>query len=74
MLSHPYAVSFVVRANEFVFGEVMDYSPTTLYMPDNYYYPEFDTAFRAAPFNKPGVEVRLLIGVWNHTKCEVSCG
>ncbi|KAJ9455292.1 Phospholipase D Y [Diplonema papillatum] len=45
--------------------EVMDYFPTTLYMPANYYWPDIDTALRAAAFR--GVEVRFLAGVWNHT-------
>lgn len=59
----------VNNAQSYVYGEVMDYLPTTLYLAPNEYFAPLDTAFRAAPFNTAGVQVRLLFGIWNQTFC-----
>ena len=57
-------------AERFVYFSIMDYGPFTAYEQNNFYFPALDTAFRAAPFNTKGLEVRLLFGVWNHTLCD----
>lgn len=46
--------------------EVMDYFPFTLYTSNNYYWGVIDDALRDA--NYRGVNVRLLIGKWAHTR------
>lgn len=47
----------------------MDYYPTTQFMTPNVYFPEIDTAFRAAAFR--GVKVRFLVAKWNHTGADM---
>lgn len=46
--------------------EVMDYFPFTLYTSNNYYWGVIDDALRDADYR--GVNVRLLIGKWAHTR------
>ncbi|XP_062502278.1 5'-3' exonuclease PLD3-like isoform X2 [Corticium candelabrum] len=50
---------------------VMDYSPTTLYNGDhNRYWADIDNSLRHAVFDR-GIEVRLMIGWWNHSLPEM---
>jgi phospholipase D3/4 len=49
---------------------VMDYMPTTLFMPggNNTFWPAIDVAIRASAFR--GVHVQMLISIWSHSKRE----
>jgi phospholipase D3/4 len=58
-------VNTISSANNSLCMEVMDYYPTTQYMPTNMYWPPIDTALRTAAYN--GVSIRFLIGLWNYT-------
>lgn len=60
-------VDVINSAREFVHVAVMDYSPSMLYSHPPRYWPEIDNALRSAAFNK-GVQVRLLVALWEHTK------
>ncbi|KAH3761902.1 phospholipase D3 [Pelomyxa schiedti] len=55
-------VDIINRATKYI---VMDYRPASLYASTNYYWPEIDDALRSAAFR--GVQVRLLVSMWNHT-------
>jgi len=61
--------TLIDEAKSYVNLEVMDMGATTVYLPHNVYDAAVDTAFRSAPFNTQGLQVRMLIGVWNHTLC-----
>ncbi|KAJ6243688.1 phospholipase d - related [Anaeramoeba flamelloides] len=50
--------------------EVMDYMPAYLYQKGNVYWPTLDTAIRNASFHR-NVDIRFLIGKWNHTRPEM---
>eukprot|EP00708_Paratrimastix_pyriformis_P003288 GAFH01002059.1.p1 GENE.GAFH01002059.1~~GAFH01002059.1.p1 ORF type:complete len:362 (-),score=102.06 GAFH01002059.1:76-1161(-) len=50
--------------------EVMDYSPTFLYLKPKQYWDRIDTAIRRAAFERQ-VEVRFLVAHWNHTKSDM---
>lgn len=54
------------KAEETVDIEVMDYLPFTEYMKEKKYWGNLDDLIREAAFL--GKRVRLLIGLWNHTK------
>ncbi|KXJ05005.1 Phospholipase D3, partial [Exaiptasia diaphana] len=60
-------LNIIGKAEKFVYIEVMDYFPTTLYLKHNTYWPVIDDALRKAAFDR-GVVVRLLAGLWNHTR------
>jgi len=49
--------------------EVMDYFPGTLYVKENFYWPDIDDKLRDAAFR--GVHVRFLVSKWNHSKSEM---
>lgn len=62
-------VTTITSANRSVCIAVMDYSPTTLYMPHghNVFWPVIDDAIRKAAFERH-VTVRMLTSLWiNHT-------
>lgn len=44
---------------------IMDYSPTSLYLNPNVYWPIIDDALRNASLR--GVKLQLLFSIWNHT-------
>jgi hypothetical protein len=58
------------EAEHYIRVAVMDYIPTTLYLPpgNNTFWPPIDNAIRAAAFR--GVQVELLISQWPHSKKE----
>jgi len=58
------------RAQSTIDIEVMDYMPCTLYMAQKRYWPDLDDLIRDAAFN--GKQVRMLIGLWNHTKATMA--
>jgi len=45
--------------------EVMDYFPGTIYLKENYYWPDIDNALRDAAFR--GIKVRFLVSKWNYS-------
>jgi phospholipase D3/4 len=65
-------VKLMANATRYVRIAVMDYMPTTLYMPhgENYYWPPLDDAIRSAAYR--GVRVELLISHWNHSRPEMT--
>ncbi|XP_048580894.1 5'-3' exonuclease PLD3 [Nematostella vectensis] len=57
----------IAKAKKFIYIEVMDYFPTTLYTKTKKYWSVIDDALRQAAFDRK-VNVRLLAGLWNHTR------
>ncbi|KAK7103131.1 5'-3' exonuclease PLD3-like [Littorina saxatilis] len=57
----------IKNAKEFINIAVMDYSPSSLYLAHNRYWPVIDDALREAAFDRR-VRVRILASKWNHTK------
>uniref|UniRef100_A0A0N4ZDN9 PLD phosphodiesterase domain-containing protein n=1 Tax=Parastrongyloides trichosuri TaxID=131310 RepID=A0A0N4ZDN9_PARTI len=59
-------VDIINEAKEYVYIAVMDYIPATLYIDNNYYWPNIDAALRHAAFDRH-VHVKLLMSKWAHT-------
>jgi len=57
----------IQNATRFIHIAVMDYSPSVLYARPPRFWPEIDDALRKAAIDE-GVEIRLLIAKWDHTK------
>jgi len=63
-------LNMINNAEEFVWIQVMDYSPTFLYAsPNNTYWPDIDDALRSAAFNR-GVKVQLMMSKWRYSNPE----
>uniref|UniRef100_A0A0K0FV34 Phospholipase D3 (inferred by orthology to a human protein) n=1 Tax=Strongyloides venezuelensis TaxID=75913 RepID=A0A0K0FV34_STRVS len=60
-------VDIINSAKEFVYIAVMDYMPGTLYIDNNYYWPNIDDALRRAAFDRH-VHVKILMSRWAHTE------
>jgi len=58
--------SLFARAQSTIDIEVMDYLPCSAYLSQNRYWPDLDDLIREAAYQ--GKQVRMLIGLWNHTK------
>eukprot|EP00211_Chloroparvula_japonica_P002197 CAMPEP_0119145220 /NCGR_PEP_ID=MMETSP1310-20130426/37185_1 /TAXON_ID=464262 /ORGANISM="Genus nov. species nov., Strain RCC2339" /LENGTH=436 /DNA_ID=CAMNT_0007137019 /DNA_START=227 /DNA_END=1537 /DNA_ORIENTATION=+ len=58
-------VSNILAAEEFVDISVMTYLPLNEFTTPQTYFPQIDTALRAAAFK--GVRVRLLVSLWPHS-------
>lgn len=56
----------IKNAEQSICIEVMDYSASSLYYANNYYWPVISDALSAAAYNKK-VQVKLLIARWNYT-------
>uniref|UniRef100_A0A0K0EIP2 PLD phosphodiesterase domain-containing protein n=1 Tax=Strongyloides stercoralis TaxID=6248 RepID=A0A0K0EIP2_STRER len=59
-------VDIINDAKKYVYIAVMDYIPATLYLDNNYYWPNIDDALRRAAFDRH-VHVKLLMSKWAHT-------
>ncbi|CEF70425.1 Phospholipase D/Transphosphatidylase domain-containing protein [Strongyloides ratti] len=59
-------VDIINNAKSYVYIAVMDYIPATLYIDNNYYWPDIDDALRRAAFDRH-VHVKLLMSKWAHT-------
>lgn len=55
------------KSKKFVHIAVMDYLPVTLYTKGKKFWPRIDDALRAAAIER-GINVRLLVSKWNHTR------
>ncbi|TKR86914.1 hypothetical protein L596_011412 [Steinernema carpocapsae] len=59
-------IATIENARKYVKVAVMDYVPTTIYLPKNHYWPQIDDALRSAVFR--GVHVHLLVSNWTHSR------
>lgn len=60
-------VDVISNASDFIHIAVMDYSPSLLYAKPQKFWPVIDNHLRSAALDR-GVDVRLLIALWDHTK------
>eukprot|EP00698_Gefionella_okellyi_P016441 TRINITY_DN46_c0_g1_i1.p1 TRINITY_DN46_c0_g1~~TRINITY_DN46_c0_g1_i1.p1 ORF type:complete len:421 (+),score=100.90 TRINITY_DN46_c0_g1_i1:39-1301(+) len=59
----------MAAAKKTICVSVMDYLPVTQFANPNVYFPEIDTAIRAAAF--AGVQVKMMISKWNHSSSDM---
>ncbi|XP_017783984.1 PREDICTED: phospholipase D3 isoform X2 [Nicrophorus vespilloides] len=60
-------INVMQKAEKFIYIAVMDYVPLIVYEPKVSYWSVLDNALRSAAIDS-GVEVRLLVSQWNHTR------
>ncbi|ETK89028.1 hypothetical protein F441_06941 [Phytophthora nicotianae CJ01A1] len=63
------ALVYTIRsAKSFVSLSVMDFVPFSMYTPGPLHWPALTDALLAGVYSKPGLQVRLLISQWQHTR------